>query len=78
VILAVIIDKSKKENKKNKGNYYFKLLELAERLLLISDMNKIPFKNLRFDKKGGQNLIVGKGFIILKNRSNICCFFWFL
>jgi hypothetical protein len=55
-IIFIIIYNDKKQKK-----FLIKNKELADRLAMMSDLNKIPFNSIKFEKKNGENLVLGKG-----------------
>jgi hypothetical protein len=64
IILIRVIRNNKLLNKKMS----LQNQELSRKLALINDMNKIPFKNIRFDKIKKQNVILGKGIFFNKKK----------
>jgi hypothetical protein len=56
IISVIIIYYSKKQK-----TFLMKNKELSDKLLLINDLNNIPFNTIKFDKKEGSKLIIGHG-----------------
>jgi hypothetical protein len=46
---------------KKKKTFIIKNKELTDKLLMMNDLNKINFSSLKFDKKNGNPVILGKG-----------------
>jgi hypothetical protein len=46
---------------KNKKNFQLKNQELTEKLMMMNDLNKIPFNQIKFDKNNGKHVILGTG-----------------
>jgi hypothetical protein len=60
ILSIIIISLSIYFNKKNK-NIQTKNKELNDKLLMMNDLNKIQFKDIKIDKINGKQVILGKG-----------------
>jgi hypothetical protein len=58
-IISVVVTIVYYDRKQKK--FLIKNKELADRLAMMSDLNKIPFNSIKFEKKNGENLVLGKG-----------------
>jgi hypothetical protein len=55
-MIVIIRNNQKKQREFKKLNQ-----ELQKKLLLINDMNRIEFRDLKFERKNKKSVILGKG-----------------